>query len=375
VKTQENYTSKALAKYDAACRAVAEAKSVDEAKDIHDLAVAMGVYARQAKNKTLEADAKEIRMRAKRRIDEIRRLQKKTVGLAKGGGGKHGRKRVIEKPTLASQGIGKNLADEARKLGKLSDEQFEQAVEEERAGVTAPKRKPRTDSKGRPLGWVRKRPLPDCPLCEGKGWIRINLYAPCDGRKENTEPLTAPCACVQAVPRPTIDELKAMREEMREEMSSPLTDAPAETKTPEPSAPKLSFTSETPIERLRPLSFLIERLVALSDLTVSSQAGSRRQVSALRKLRGVVWEVANKWRDLLAFARAMVEVFDRIRIHDEILTDADRHIIEQWTRWIGPLLTGDTPALEAPAQAPESMSTPPTNNDGLDIPEFLRRES
>jgi hypothetical protein len=104
-------------RYDAACRALAEARSVDEVKDIRDKAVAMACYARQAQNRSLEADAVEIRMRATRKLDEFRQTQKETVGLAKDGGGKHGRKRVIEKPTLESQGIGKNVAQQARVLG------------------------------------------------------------------------------------------------------------------------------------------------------------------------------------------------------------------------------------------------------------------
>jgi hypothetical protein len=129
-----------LVKYDAACKAVAEAKSVDEAKDIHDKAVLWEVYARQAKNKDLEADAKAIRMRAIRKLDELRRAQKETVGLNTGakGIGKKG-VRVTEKPTLASQGIDKNLAHKGRVLGAMSDEKFEEAVQEARDEVKAPK--------------------------------------------------------------------------------------------------------------------------------------------------------------------------------------------------------------------------------------------
>ncbi len=107
-----------LAKYDAACRALAEAKSVDEVKDFRDRAVAMAAYARQAKNKDLEADAKEIRMRATRRLHDLMEAQRETVGLNAGARGVGTAVRVDEKPTLAEQGIDKNLAHQARALGR-----------------------------------------------------------------------------------------------------------------------------------------------------------------------------------------------------------------------------------------------------------------
>jgi hypothetical protein len=126
-----------LTRYDAACRALANAVAIDEVKDIRDQAMAMACYARQAKNRDLEADATELRMRATRRLDEMRQAQKATVGLAKGGGGKHGRKRVAEKPTLKDAGIDKNLAHQARQLGALSEQEFEQKVAEARDAVTS----------------------------------------------------------------------------------------------------------------------------------------------------------------------------------------------------------------------------------------------
>jgi N6-adenosine-specific RNA methylase IME4 len=133
-----------LARYDAACRALAEAVSIDEVKDIRDQAIAMAAYARQAKNRDLEADAVAIRLRATRYLDQMRVAQKDTVGLnrgAAGGGKKAGSRGVLitprdDRPTLASQGIDKNLAKQARVLGALSDQEFETVVADARDNVS-----------------------------------------------------------------------------------------------------------------------------------------------------------------------------------------------------------------------------------------------
>jgi N6-adenosine-specific RNA methylase IME4 len=132
-------TQAPLALYDRACRALAEAKAVDEVKDILDTAFAMRAYARQAKNRELEADAVELRMCATRRLDQMRQAQKETVGLNQGAvPGKTGLKAnpvLDSRPTLASQGIDKNLAQQGRTLGRLTDVEFEATVASARDAV------------------------------------------------------------------------------------------------------------------------------------------------------------------------------------------------------------------------------------------------
>src|SRR3974390_3583572 len=99
-----------LVRYDAACKAVAEAKSVDEIKDTHDKAVAMKAYARQAKNKDLEADAWEIRRRAERRLGEMMEAQPKAKG-AREPGSNRGTTRDANGPaSLSEAGIDNTLA-------------------------------------------------------------------------------------------------------------------------------------------------------------------------------------------------------------------------------------------------------------------------
>jgi hypothetical protein len=123
-----------LVRYEAACRAIAAARSVDEVKKIRNAAVAMRAYARMARNKEMEADAVEIRMRAKRRLGEMREQQKATIGLATGADAS--RARVGKQPELC-RGVDKYLAHQSRQLGPsmLDEKQFEKVIGEARRAV------------------------------------------------------------------------------------------------------------------------------------------------------------------------------------------------------------------------------------------------
>lgn len=127
-----------LIKYNEACRALAEAKGVDEAKDIRDKAEAMRVYARQAKNRSLEIDAAEIRMRAERRLGEMLVAQKETFGLNPGAAGAagpgRGNKNAVPNEnrvlplTLADVGIDRKLSSRAQKMAAVPPEKFEALI-------------------------------------------------------------------------------------------------------------------------------------------------------------------------------------------------------------------------------------------------------
>jgi hypothetical protein len=120
-----------LLRYEAAVRAIADAKSVDEVKDIRDTAEALRAAARVAKNKQAEIDMAEIRIRGERRLGELMELQRKTGLMSKGAQGTGSNQHVVRvanepaPPTLAEAGIDKNLADRARKFAAIPEREFE----------------------------------------------------------------------------------------------------------------------------------------------------------------------------------------------------------------------------------------------------------
>lgn len=125
-----------LIKYEAARAALAECKAVDEVKQWADKAAAMQAYGRMAKDRTLEIDAAEIRIRAERRLGEMLVSQKENGGLNKGSAGlginQHSAKEVRSSetttPKLSEIGISKDLSSRAQKLAAVPEQEFEKEV-------------------------------------------------------------------------------------------------------------------------------------------------------------------------------------------------------------------------------------------------------
>jgi N6-adenosine-specific RNA methylase IME4 len=118
-----------LVRYDAACRALAEAHRVDEVKTIRDKAVAMQAYARQAKDTTLITQATEIRMRAERRAGELLREMEKYKGAVPGKTGRKGKPLLDTTPKLSDLGVTKTQSSRWQKLAALDADKFEAEIE------------------------------------------------------------------------------------------------------------------------------------------------------------------------------------------------------------------------------------------------------
>lgn len=143
VVAPEGGTAGGLTKYEAACRALAEAVSVDEVMHIRDQAEMLRAAGRIAKNRDLEMQAIEIRMRGERRLGELIVAQKETVGLAKGGQPYQAnstctQSEQVERPaTLAEAGIDRKLSSRAQKMAAVPAGEFEGLIGEWKAESAA----------------------------------------------------------------------------------------------------------------------------------------------------------------------------------------------------------------------------------------------
>src|SRR5262245_9154556 len=76
-----------MVRYDAMVHAIAECHRLDEVKDLHDKALALQLYAKQAKNVEAERKACEIRLRAERRAGELMAMLERSTPKEKGNKG------------------------------------------------------------------------------------------------------------------------------------------------------------------------------------------------------------------------------------------------------------------------------------------------
>ena len=126
-----------LVKYDAACKALAEATSVDEVMELYDRAEMIRLYHRQSKNKNLELQAAKIRIRAERRLGELLAETDKSSGAK--GIGKSSKTPIksavtredrTPKKTLNELGLSKNESARAQKVSKIPEPVFNEKLEE-----------------------------------------------------------------------------------------------------------------------------------------------------------------------------------------------------------------------------------------------------
>jgi hypothetical protein len=121
-------TGAAVLKYDQACRALEEARSVDEVKGLADKAEAMRIYARRAKNRGLEIDAAEIRLRAERRVGELLADARMAGTRHLGGRAPNLRGANAAKPTLAELGVDNKLSSRAQAIAGVPRAEFDRLV-------------------------------------------------------------------------------------------------------------------------------------------------------------------------------------------------------------------------------------------------------
>ncbi|APO53480.1 hypothetical protein LUI11_15415 [Bradyrhizobium diazoefficiens] len=118
-----------LVKYEAARRALAEAAAVDEVLQIHDEWEAIRLAGKVAKDMELQVYAAKIRFRAERRLGELVREQKKTIGLAKGGQPYQSEREQVDRPaTLAEAGVDRKLSARSQRIAEMDPAEFERAI-------------------------------------------------------------------------------------------------------------------------------------------------------------------------------------------------------------------------------------------------------
>ena len=137
-----------LIKYDRARKALAEAHRVDEVKKVRDQAMAVALYARQAKDQQMIQWATEIKIRAERRTGELLRATVKARQRQGKGRPQKNAPSDGHLPTLIELGISEHQRDDWQKLADIPEPEFEhrlaEAARDPKTMMTAKVSKPRT---------------------------------------------------------------------------------------------------------------------------------------------------------------------------------------------------------------------------------------
>jgi hypothetical protein len=130
-----------LVRYDAMVNAIVACHSVDELKDMHDKALALELYAKQAKNTDAERKAADVRLRAERRTGELlkdlARAQGARTDITSSNGVTKLRQPSAYSAALQSTGMSRQTASRYQALAEVPRETFE-------SHLADPVRKPTT---------------------------------------------------------------------------------------------------------------------------------------------------------------------------------------------------------------------------------------
>lgn len=131
-----------LLKIERASQAIAECKTVDEAKAIRDKAAAVAVYLRQTKaSLSAQQDAVEIGLWSERRMGELLKVMPKAEGARAPGTRRGTIEEPRQPPTLMSVGVGKRESAEAQQLAEVPEPEFRAEVAKLRSAGKRPTRK------------------------------------------------------------------------------------------------------------------------------------------------------------------------------------------------------------------------------------------
>lgn len=129
-KVQAKPIATPLLRYDAACKALAAAKTFDEVKAIKSEWEHVKLYGKQVRDRTLIAEATEVQTRAERRLGELLTEAKARGWIREGRPKKSDPKTLTDHRVFSLQevGIDHNTSSRVQKLARLPQREFEESL-------------------------------------------------------------------------------------------------------------------------------------------------------------------------------------------------------------------------------------------------------